>query len=53
MDLNMNDHQFSGEDSIVVTDFLARFVRAVNIQEMIISEAFVAPSTSPKGLAKS
>lgn len=41
MYLTLKDHRFSGEDPILVLEFLARYVRESNIQEMTEAQAFI------------
>lgn len=49
MDLKKKDHKFLSEDSIIVIDFLARFVREANNQEISGAQAFV---TLPKVITR-
>ena len=53
MDIKLKQHHFTGEDPIMVLDFLARFVREANIQEMSEAQAFLALPHFLDGFAKS
>lgn len=52
MALKLSDHHFLGEHPIMVIDFLTRFAREANIQEISKAQALVALPSLPKGFAK-
>lgn len=53
MELILAEHNFSGENSMILTDFLTRFVREADIQEVSEAQAFVALQSFFKGYARS
>lgn len=52
MDIKLSAHHFSGEDPIMVLDFLARFTREANIQEMSEAQAFLTLPSFLSGMAR-
>lgn len=52
MALKLSNHHFSGEDLIMVIDFLSRFVRDENIQEIFEAQTPVALPSFLKGFSR-
>jgi len=53
MEIRLSQHHFSGKDPIMVLDFLSRFVREAEIQEMSEAQALLALPSFLNGFAKS
>jgi len=53
LDIKLNQQHFSGDDPILILDFLARFVREANINEPRSSQPHLALPSFLQGFARS